>query len=106
MSRISPLPRWPYVLLGLLTLACFGGPFALLIVQGGPSGDWPPDRAVEWVVIALVFTTTIALFVACITLGWWYRPGRDKPGPDRLSPRSGPESDLRDPPSGILNSES
>ncbi len=84
MSRMPPLPRMPYVLLGLLTFACFGGPFALLIVRGGERGDWPPDRAIEWVVIALVFTATAALFVACVTLGWWYRPpGRQTKRPDR-----------------------
>jgi hypothetical protein len=83
MSRIPPLPRLPYALLGLLTVACFGGPFALLIVRGGARGDWPPDRVIEWVVVTLVFATTTGLFVACITLGWWYRPGRDKQNPDR-----------------------
>ncbi len=72
MSRMSPLPRLPFALLGLLTLACFGGPFALLVVRGGPSGDWPPDRPVEWIVIAAVLLAVLALFVACVTVGRWY----------------------------------
>jgi hypothetical protein len=76
MSRMPPLPRLPFALLGLLTVACFGGPFALLIVRGGDRSGWPPDRAIEWIVIALVFAATAALFVACVTVGMWYRPPR------------------------------
>jgi hypothetical protein len=84
MRRIPPLPWLPNALLGLLTLACFGGPFALLIIRGGPSGDWPPDRIVEWVVLALVFTSTAVLFVACVTVMWWYPwPGQGKEPPER-----------------------
>ena len=75
MSRVPTVPRLPYFLLGGLTLVSFGGPFAMLvIVWGGPSAGWPPDRAVEWVVIGVVFTLAIVLFLACISLGWWY-PG-------------------------------
>ena len=48
MSRMPPLPRLPLALLGLLTLACFGGPFALfLVVRGGPErrlAPRPPRR--------------------------------------------------------------
>jgi heme A synthase len=85
MSRIPPLPRLPIALLGLLTLACFGGPLGMwLVVRGGSSGEWPPDRAVEWVVVALVSGSAAALFLACITVGWWYpRLGRDKARPER-----------------------
>ena len=62
MSRVPPLPRFPYYLLGGLTLVSFGGPFVMLVVvRGGPRGDWPPDRAVEWIVIGLVFGLAIAL---------------------------------------------
>jgi hypothetical protein len=107
MSRMPPLPRLPYVLLGLLTLACFGGPFALLIVRGGARADWPPDRMIEWVVIALVFTAATALFIACVTLGRWYRPpGRDEKGPESRTPVPVPESDLRDLGPEIRNPES
>ncbi len=107
MSRMPPLPRLPYALLGLLTLACFGGPFALLIVRGGERTDWPPDRPIEWMIIGLVFTATTALFAACVTLGLWYRPPqRDAQGTDPRGAGPVPESDFRDPPSEILNSES
>ena len=56
MSARQPLPRLPYVLLGAMTFASFGGPFVILVVvRGGSSARWPPDRPVEWVAIALVF---------------------------------------------------
>lgn len=73
MSRIPPLPRLPNALLGLLTLACFGGPMALwLVLRGGASDEWPPDRAIEWLVAGLVIASAVGLFLACVTVGWWY----------------------------------
>ena len=88
MRRIPPLPRLPNALLGLLTLDCFGGPLALwLVVRGGASGEWPPDRAIEWLVAGVVVTSAAALFLACITIGWWYPwPGRRRTqaGPGRI----------------------
>ena len=80
MSRIPPLPRLPNALLGLLTLACFGGPIVMwFVIRGGSSGDWPPDRIIEWIVVGLVCIATAGLFVACVTVGWWYPwPHRSK----------------------------
>jgi hypothetical protein len=73
VSARQPLPRLPYFLLGALTCATFGGPFVILmIVRGGISARWPPDRPVEWTVIALVFGSVVALFLACVSIGWWY----------------------------------
>lgn len=95
MSRIPPLPQTPNYLLGLLTVACFGGPLVLwLAVRGGSSGEWPPDRAIEWGVFGLVILAAAALFVACITIGWWYPwPGR---GRDEAE-RGGLQPGLRNP---------
>jgi hypothetical protein len=74
MSTKDPLPRLPYVLLGAMTLVSFVGPFVILgTIWGGRSAKWPPDRAVEWVAIALVFGLVIALFLACLSVGWWHR---------------------------------
>ena len=74
MSAKQPLPRLPYFLLGGLTCASFGGPFVILmVVRGGSSARWPPDRPVEWAAIALVFGLVVALFLACVSIGWWYR---------------------------------
>ena len=79
MSRTPRLPRLPNALLGLLTVNCFGGPLLLwLVVRGGSSGEWPPDRVVEWLVLGLVVIAGAGLFLACITVGWWYPwPGRE-----------------------------
>ncbi len=52
MNLNQRLPALPYVLLGAMTLVSFGGPFAMLVViRGGSSADWPPDRAIEWITI-------------------------------------------------------
>lgn len=90
MSRFPDLPRLPNALLGLLTLSCFGGPLALwLVLRGGPSGEWPPDRAVEWLVAALVILATSGLFLACITIGWWYPwPGHATRQPGSRAPQT------------------
>jgi hypothetical protein len=73
----APFPRLPYVLLGAMSLASFGGPFVILIVvRGGPSARWPPDRAIEWVAIALVFGLVTALFAACVSIAWWHPVAR------------------------------
>lgn len=77
MSSNQRLPALPYVLLGAMTLISFGGPFViLLVVRGGASANWPPDRPVEWITIALVVWLAIALFLACVSIGWWYPAAR------------------------------
>jgi Na+-driven multidrug efflux pump len=74
MSTPQRLPRLPYVLLGAMTVVSFVGPFVLLgALYGGKSSKWPPDRPIEWVVAIVVFGLAITLFVACVSLGWWYR---------------------------------
>jgi len=84
MSRGPAFHRFPMALLGLLTLVSFAGPIAMLLaVRGGPRPDWPPDRPVEWIVIGVVVGLAIVLFLACVTIGWWYPWDRmaGKPGP-------------------------
>ena len=55
----------------------------LVVVRGGASAEWPPDRPVEWIAIALVFGLVVALFLACVTIGWWYpRPRRARHAAD------------------------
>jgi hypothetical protein len=84
MNEQPRLPRLPYVLLGALSLVCFGGPFAILLaVGGGSSAFWPPDRPVEWITIALVFGLFFGLFFASVTIGWWYPPPSRRKGPDQ-----------------------
>src|SRR5271167_727614 len=48
----------------------------LVLVQGGASPNWPPDRGFELITIAVVVGLFAALFVGCTTIGWWYPPLR------------------------------
>ncbi len=75
MSNNPRLPTLPYVLLGAMSVASFGGPFLIVaVLSGGASARWPPDRPVEWWVITVVCGLVTALFVACVSLSWWYGP--------------------------------
>ena len=68
--RVSSLPRGPFVLLGLMTLATTGGPFLMRYsLGGGASPDWPPDRPSEWGVAIGTSVTVLALMLACVSLG-------------------------------------
>ena len=62
MSRA--LIRVAYVLLGLLTLATFGGYFLIgHVLKGGDHAGWPPDRPVEWGVFAGVTGSVVGLLL-------------------------------------------
>ncbi len=42
--------RAAYILLGLMTVLCFGGPFLIaVLLWGGERSGWPPDRPIEWI---------------------------------------------------------
>jgi hypothetical protein len=72
MSWRPRFPSLPYVLLIAMTVACFGGPFLILVaVRGGESAVWPPDRAIEWITIGVVLGVFITLFLASVTIGYW-----------------------------------
>jgi hypothetical protein len=61
--------RLPFILLGLMTLAAFGGPVVFgLVLHGGPRPDWPPDRPVEWWTLAGATTLVIVMMAASIAL--------------------------------------
>lgn len=63
------------ILLGMLSLSSFGGPFLILVVvMGGESRRWPPDRPIEWIVMTGVVAIEVVLIVACLTVSWWRRP--------------------------------
>ena len=69
-----PLPKLPYVLLGLLSLLTFAGPFVIIVaVRGGESPHWPPDRAVEWWTFILICLSVVILMGFCVTVGLWSR---------------------------------
>ena len=68
-------PKLPLVLLGMMTVATFAGPFViLLVIRGGQRAAWPPDRPVEWWVFGLVCAGVTALLGACLTSSLWGRP--------------------------------
>jgi hypothetical protein len=63
--------------LSALSLVTFGGPLLIFVsVRGGNSALWPPDRPSEWITIILVLGLFLALFIACLTNGWWSPPPR------------------------------
>ena len=67
----EPVPRSPYVLLVLMTLATLGGPLTFgIVLRGGARADWPPDRAVEWVMLAATSGLVLMLMGCCFWLGW------------------------------------
>lgn len=80
MSR--RVPRGPYVLLGLMTIATFAGPVAIASsLRGGASREWPPDRSIEWWVFGVATGLVAVLMAACLGLGLVHRR--------RSTPRAG-----------------
>jgi hypothetical protein len=64
----------PLVLLGLMSLVTFTGPFAIvLVIRGGESAVWPPDRPVEWWTFGVVTLAVVAMMIGCVTAGRWSR---------------------------------
>ncbi len=62
--------RLAYALLGLMTLASFGGPFLIgMILRGGANPEWPPDRPVEWVAFAGIAGLVVIILVALSVIG-------------------------------------
>lgn len=66
----SALARRATILLILMTFACFGGPFFIVMVlQGGPAAGWPPDRPVEWTILIGTIAAVIGLMAASVAVG-------------------------------------
>ena len=79
MSR--RLPRYPFVLLGAMTLFTFGGPFLIgYFLGGGASPKWPPDRPIEWAVLLGVSGMVAVLMMACLSAGFAGRSQGHGPG--------------------------
>jgi len=79
-----PASRPAYVLLGLMTLLSFGGPFLIAaILWGGQRSEWPPDRPIEWIGVGSILVLFLVCFIACLTAPLWLPKtarGR-RPGP-------------------------
>jgi hypothetical protein len=81
-------PPLPYLLLAVMTLIMFGGPFAIVMVMsGGASDGWPPDRPVEWITLLVLVGLAVVLFFTSISIRLWYpvTPPADK-GQETRSP--------------------
>jgi hypothetical protein len=65
----SPASKLPFVLLFLMTLAAFGGPVAIgLVLRGGPSPNWPPDRPVEWITFAGICSLVLGIMAVSVMI--------------------------------------
>jgi hypothetical protein len=71
----TALPVLPLVMLGLMTIASFGGPLLIFfVVRGGARSEWPPDRPIEWWVTGSVIGLVLVLMGTCVTCGIWSKP--------------------------------
>jgi hypothetical protein len=62
------------VLLAVMTVSSFGGPFLIAwVLGGGDQPDWPPDRLIEWVVFSAVVALVLTLVTFAVVLGWVHR---------------------------------
>jgi hypothetical protein len=69
MSDPRRLTRQALILLGLMTVAAFGGPIGFgAILRGGNHPGWPPDRAVEWAALLGISGLVLALMVLGIAV--------------------------------------
>lgn len=57
-------------MLVILSIATFAGPMGFgLILRGGPSPAWPPDRAVEWAYLLGNAGLIVVLMGAIVVIG-------------------------------------
>ena len=58
-------------MLGLMTTLTISGPFLIgVVLRGGDSPNWPPDRPVEWATMLGVSGAVLGLMLACFSLGF------------------------------------
>ena len=92
-----PLPKTPFVLLGLMTVLTVGGPIAITqAIKGGASPGWPPDRPVEWWTFGLVTGAVLIVMSACLAIGlvnWRKNLAKRPSGPNGSSRMSTPVDD-------------
>jgi hypothetical protein len=62
-------PKLPFVLLILMTLAAFGGPVVIgIVLRGGASPRWPPDRPVEWITFAGICGLVLGIMAVSVMI--------------------------------------
>ena len=58
------------IMLGILTLITFGGPIAIgIVLWGGASPNWPPDRPIEWLTVLGLGSVALVLMLAIVIMG-------------------------------------
>ena len=68
---VRDVPRAPFVLLGLMTVATVVGPIVISrAIRGGASPHWPPDRPVEWWTFGLITALVVVLMAICLGIGF------------------------------------
>ncbi len=61
--------RLAYVLLAIMSVTSFGGPFLLgSVLRGGDRPNWPPDRPIEWVAVIGVTGVVVAVMIGLSVL--------------------------------------
>jgi hypothetical protein len=81
-----PASRLAYGLLAVMTAVSFGGPLVIMIVlAGGESPKWPPDRPIEWTVFVGIVGLASLLLLLGLTIRLWL-PRLESP-----DPAAGPE---------------
>jgi len=61
--------KLPFILLTLMTVATFGGPVVIgIVLRGGPSPEWPPDRPVEWITFVGICGLVFGIMVASVVI--------------------------------------
>ena len=64
--KLTPL----MYMFGAMTLASFGGPALIgVILWGGASPDWPPDRPIEWITVIGTGLVVFGLMVGIVVVG-------------------------------------
>lgn len=64
--KLTPL----MYMFGAMTLASFGGPALIgVVLWGGASPEWPPDRPIEWITVIGTALVVFGLMVGIIVVG-------------------------------------
>jgi hypothetical protein len=69
--KLSTQARIALLLLGLMSLTTFvAAPALFLVLRGGQSPQWPPDRPIEWGWFYAVSGGGAILFLASLIAAW------------------------------------
>jgi hypothetical protein len=85
----QPASRLAYGLLAAMTAVSFGGPLVIMIVlAGGESPKWPPDRPIEWAVFMGIVGFASLLILLGLTIRVWLPRLESSDSPLEPDPRT------------------